>query len=255
MNAQEYLEQLAQTSGLNADDKAALLKVASANATFAKGLEDSVMMRSDYSRQSDALKAEKQKTADYYTQLTNWYQEQEAAYGARSAAQPIGEDVNKRFADLEKRHKEDQQRTEQVFIGLLSDGMELASQHAVEFKERLDTAALKKIAQEKSLTLRQAYDELVGPRRLQAQENSFNERLKQAREEGAREFASRNKIPIDTTPREPEYGRPNFDGNAGLPDYDGTKQQGRLTNAQSAKLRDSFVEAYTSAGGAGGSTT
>ena len=64
MNAREYAEQLAQAAGLSQEEKDSFLKVVS-NEKLAKSLEEGVMLRSDYSRQSDKLKQETDKASKY----------------------------------------------------------------------------------------------------------------------------------------------------------------------------------------------
>src|SRR5438132_3346164 len=160
LDVKQYLEQLAQTAGFSDEEKAGLLK-AVANEKFAKGLGDDVLRQQDYSRNMDALKTEKQKTTDYYGQLLSWKAEQDRLY-AESIGQPVvqtGDYLTKKDLDaLEKKYQDEFTRREQVQIALLKDGMRLASQHAVEFKEPLDTEVLAKIAVDKNISLRAAYE-------------------------------------------------------------------------------------------------
>ncbi len=250
-SAKEYIEQLAQSAGLSDEDKANMLKVAAANDKFAKGLEEGFMLRSDYSRSQDAVKTEKERTAAYYQQLVTWKAEQEAALagagnGNGNGAVVNGEYISKaELAEMMKKNTEAMQQQERSFITIAKVMGKLASRHATEFKEELDTDALEKIAIEKQLPLQQAYEALVGPRREEAQAKSFAEKLKQAKEEGAREFASTHNVPIDSAPRESQYGRLAFDKAAAetaVPDYE--KNSGRLRPEQTRGLRDKFVADY-----------
>ena len=259
MNAREYAEQLAQAAGLSDDEKTNFMKVV-ANDKAAKFLEDSTMLRSDYSRQSDALTAEKKKTQDYYASLTSWQADEQQKinnFWDQYQQRPNGNAtsyVNNGNADyvtkkdveaLNKTFQDELQRRENVQIQLLKDGMKLASSHVHEFHEPLDVDALEKIAIDKKLTLRAAYEDMVGSRRTEAQTKSFEARLAQAREEGAREFASKHRIPTDSQPR--EYHA--------ILDRDPSKQitdgyvpnSGHVTPLMERKLRDNFVEAWDSA--------
>lgn len=251
-SAKEYIETLAQAAGFDDTIKAGLLKAVE-NDKFAKGLEEGVMLRSDYSRQSDALKTEKQSTANYYQQLVTWKAEQDQLYAGLQ--QPtIQQSVNgeyltkKDFEAMQAEYKKELDRREQVNISLLKDGMRLASQHAVEFHEPLDTEALAKIAVDKNMSLRQAYDEMVGGRRKEQADAAAKERDKRIADQAVREFASQHQIPVDSSPRESGYGRPSYDGQSKVVgDYDGAKQLGRLNNAQSSSLRQAFVEEWNKA--------
>lgn len=254
MNAKEYTEQLAQSAGLSQEEKDNLLKIVAGNEKLAKGLEEGVMLRSDYSRKQDELKADKEKTSKYYGELVTWKAtEQErldALYagngngnGERTVIQTVQNPdvVTKRDMEAELQKRDGQ------FIGLLETGMSIASRHAVEFKEPLDTAALKKIAMDKNLSLQAAYDEMVAPRRAETGTAQRKAEIEAAKAEGAREFASKHKIPVDTTAREAYH--PIFDRDpkkqVGADSY--VPNSGQLGPADTRQLRDNFVTAWETA--------
>lgn len=255
MNAKEYIEQLAQSAGLSEEEKANVLKVATSNEKFAKGLEESVLMRSDYSRSMDALKADRTKWEKFYQDNLVWKAQEEqrlaelqAAQNGQPPQQQVVQQVQPDLTAIEKKWEEKLAQRDGQMIGLLKVGMSLASQHAVEFKERLDVDALEKIAMDKKVSLQQAYDEYVAPRRAQQTEAQFKAKLEEARAEGAREFASKHKIPVDTQPREYHVM---FDRDpkkqVGADDY--VPNSGQLSPTSARVLRDNFVEAYNSATG------
>ena len=68
--------------------------------------------------------------------------------------------------------------------------------------EVLDISAVKKLAVDKGLSLDQAYQELTAPLFAERAQKDIEAKLKAAREEGAREFASTHTLPIDAKPRE-----------------------------------------------------
>jgi len=124
--------------------------------------------------------------------------------------------------------------------------MSIASRHAVEFKEPLDAAAVKKVAMEKGLPLAQAYDEYVAPRRAEAQAAQHKAELDRVREEAVRDFASTHKIPVDTRPseyhtlldRDPKK-------QVGVDDY--VPNSGQLSHRAEATLAGNFADAWNSA--------
>src|SRR5689334_3967989 len=65
MDVKQYIEQLAQTAGLADEDKNNILKAVS-NEKFAKGLEDNILLRSDYSRNMDTLNKQKDEWGLWY---------------------------------------------------------------------------------------------------------------------------------------------------------------------------------------------
>lgn len=256
MNAKEYLAQLAQAAELTQEERDAILKVADKE-KFAKGLEEGVLMRSDYSRNMDALKAEKAKAEAEWGKATNYYAQlleykanldagvlaaqpgvQPGVQPVQPGIQPNGDFISKKDFDAMK------QQMEGSYINLLKAGLSLVDRHRMEFPtEPLDLNALEKTAVEKKISLDQAYGEWAGPKRAEKSKLDLEARLKQAKEEGAREFASTHKIPMVDAQREfhPIFDRAGAQGQAETKD-------GRLTPAGERALRDSFVEAWNSGG-------
>ena len=248
LDTKQYIEQLAQAAGLSDEEKADILKVTS-NEKFAKALGDDVLRQQDYSRNMDALKADQTKTATYYQSLVTWKAEHDQILAAALAAngqQPqTVQQVQPDLTAYEKKWEEKLAQRDGQMIGLLKTGMSLASRHAVEFKEALDVDAIEKIAVDKKLSLQQAYDDYVAPRRLVTSDELRKTEIAKAREEGAREFASKHKIPVDTQPREHHVI---FDRDpkkqVGADDY--VPNSGQLSPQSTRALRDNFVEAWES---------
>lgn len=258
LDVKQYIDQLAQTAGLSQEEKDAILKV-TANDKFAKALGDDVLRQQDYSRSMDALKAKEKETTDYYATLLGWEAERKQYWDTENAKLAGRQPTTQQQPTFdptafEKKWKEELDRRDQQSVGLLKIGMNLASKHAVEFKEALDTEALAKIAVEKNMTLQQAYDEYVSPRRAEAQKLALDERVRVAREEGARDALAKHKLPVDTAPREYHVM---FDRDpkkqVGADDY--VPNSGRLSHTAERSLRDNFVEDWNKAGSAATSGT
>ncbi len=249
LDVKQYIEQLAQTTGLAEEDKAALLKVAG-NEKFAKSLGDSVLRQEDYSRNMDSLKADRGKWEKFYNDLVVWKANEEARLAQvqepiQTVQQPPAEYISM------KQFQEELARRDQVTVGLLKDGMRLASAHAVEFHEPLDTAALEKLAVEKNLSLVQAYNEMVNPRRSELQKTQYDNQLKQAREEGARDALAKHKLPVDNQPREFHVLADRDPSKmAGAVDYQ--PNTGKLSISGERALREGFVEEWQKAGSTSG---
>lgn len=250
VDVKQYIDQLAQTAGLTQEEKDAILKVAS-NEKFSKALGDDILRQQDYSRQSDALRADRQKWEGFYKENLTWRAAEEArvaqilaeANGNRQVIEPVqGDFLSKKDFEAELT-KQNQQRDAQV-VNLLKDGMFLASQHAVEFKEALDTEALAKIATEKGMTLRAAYAELVGSRRAELATAHHKAELETAKAEAVRDYAAKHHIPVDTQPKEYHVM---FDRDpAKQVEY--TANTGRLSSTAERTLRSNFVDSWNEAG-------
>lgn len=258
VDVKQYIEQLAQSAGLSQEEKDAILKVSS-NEKFSKALGDDILRQQDYSRNMDTLRAEQQKavterekSVKYYADLLTWKAEEEAklqtalgngngqnGQNGQQVLQPVqGDFISK------KEFQETVQQINASTVNLLKEAMGLTSRHNVEFpKEPLDPEAIIKLAQEKQLSIRAAYDEYAAPRRAENSKAQHDAELVKAREEGAREYASKHHIPVDAQPREYRV----------MLDRDPTKQvgtgdyvpnSGRLSHTAERQLRDNFVEAW-----------
>ena len=261
ISPKEYYEGLLKTAGVADDKRQALLSVLE-DETVSKALANDAiaprLRQDEFSRQMDALKADRTKWESWYSQALTDTQKNaaavadyearvrayEAAYGAldgqptngKPVITPVqGDFISKKDFDSEL------QRRDTQFISLLKDGISLGTRHLHEFKEPLDTDALAKVAVEKGMTLKQAYDEMVGPRRAEMSTAQRKAEIEQAKAEAVRDYASKHHMPTDTQPK--EYHA--------IFDRDTAKmaetKDGRLTTQGERQVRDGFVEAWNTA--------
>lgn len=258
INVAEYISQLAQTAGLDEADKAVLLKAAG-NEKFAKGLEADVLRQADYSRNMDALDKQKTASSDYYKKLLLWETEQKKAYEdaiAAAGGHQVVQSVATGFTaeEAKKLLTEENAKRDANMIGLFKTGLKLQGQHMTEFREPLDIDGVVKLAQDKSLSFEQAYNEMIGPRRTAMSAESLKAQLVAAREEGARDALSKHHIPTNATP--PEY-HPIFDRDpkkqVGADDY--VANSGVKTPGMERQLKENFATAWNTAQGTTSSTT
>jgi hypothetical protein len=207
-------------------------------------------MRADeFSRKMDELKGEKDKWTKWYTDSLAEYQKNQqivSDYESRVKAYetqygPIDGNVNgQRLAvaspanpDMftRKDFETEMQKREAANVELLKIGLKLSARHLHEFKEPLDVDGLAKQAIERNVSLQQAYDDMMQPKREEIAKTRHDEEIRLAREEGARDFASPlfNRLAMDES-KLPPAGQP-----------------------RDAALRSSFVDAWNSA--AEGGTT
>lgn len=255
LDVKQYLEELYKAAGVSDDNVKQAVSAFFGNEAVSKRLNDDVLRQQDYSRNMDSLKADKQKTADYYQQLVTWKATAEAELeaeragngngngnGHREVIQPVQTDFIAK-KDMEAELK----RREALTISLMKDVGYLASAHATEFKEPLDMDALEKIAIDKNLPVRQAYAEMVRERRSAIDTEKRKAEIEAAKAEGAREFASKHKIPVDTRPRE-DYS-PLLEADrkkqVGVETY--VPNSGRLSFEERRQLRENFADSWNSA--------
>lgn len=260
-SAKEYYEGVLKQAGVAPEKQQAFLsafddeisKVLQAEAIAPKLRQD------DYSRNMDALRKKEAESVAYYQKLLGWESEvkanaeklaaYEAAYGqldGNGQRQPVVQQVQQPdFSALKKEWQDELAKRDGQVIGLLKTGMAIASQHAAEFKERLDVDALEKIATEKQMSLQAAYDEFVRPRREEKSLEARKHELQQAREEAVRDFATKQHIPVDAG--RPEY-HPFFNPGDAKQQIEYTPNTGRLTPVAERTLRSNFVDEWNKAG-------
>lgn len=255
VDTKQYLEELLKEAGVSDDNVKQAVSNFFGNEKVAKRLGDDILRQQDYSRNMDSLKAEQKRTSDYYQSLVTWEAEEKARWDAEHARNgngngngngATGEYLTKKDLEaIDKKYQDEMNRREGLQIALLKDGMRLASQHVHEFHEPLDTDALEKIAVDKKLTLRAAYEDMVSGRRAEAQQSAFAAKLAAAREEGARDFASKHKIPVDTVAREHHVMFDRDLSKQVSTDY--VPNSGAKTPQMERGLRDNFIEAWDTA--------
>jgi len=216
----EYYEGLLKKAGV-ADDKRQAILTALDDENVSNALNEDLLAprlrQDDYSRNMDILKADKEKWTGFYQNLLQWKAENEQGLAALAAARTNGNDPNNNgdpnhgqqtvltveaLSALDKKYDERMKSQEQNFLSLLEGAGDITSDYVVRFKEKPDLAAIKKIAIDKQMSLKQAYDDYIAPRVQAMQTADFDAKLKAAREEGAKDALSKQGLPGITAPRD-----------------------------------------------------
>ena len=220
ITAKDYYEGILKTAGaaLSPEKQQAFMTMIS-DPDFEKVLATDViaprLRQDDYSRNMDALKAKEKTWTEWYSgalaktasdqQIVDAARskvaEYEAQYGTLTVEQRAAA-VTQTVDSISKKDFDTRlQQQEQGFITLLKWAATKPLEHLQRFGTTLDVAAVEKLAVEKGINLNQAYEELVAPIAATKTAAEFDAKLKAAREEGAREFASTHQIPMDTAPK------------------------------------------------------
>jgi len=215
MNAKEYYAGLLKEAGVADDQQQAFLGILD-NEAVAKKLQDDLvapkLRHDEFSRKMDDLAKQKQendqKAQEYYLKSTNEFNAYHAALEALGTNPDNGAPkpnliTTPTDAISRKDFEAELAKRDQQTLALMKTGLNLVGRHYKEFQEPLDTETLAKTALEKGLSLEQAYDQSVASRRADAQAAKYKADLEAAKLEGARDFASKHKIPVDTAPRDP----------------------------------------------------
>lgn len=188
---------------------------------IAPAIRDRVLARSEFSRSMDQLRSERsefEKTVaeanrniegwkDWYGNASTEFastQERlrayEETYGVlEGGAKPrfvTEEAVTKRLSD----ELANRDRLAIQFADMLTD---LKLEHRQKYNERLNTEELIEFATKRGQRLTDAYRDFTADKAREIDDKAMEEKLKKAREEGAREYATQHKLPVAPVSMEP----------------------------------------------------
>lgn len=164
--------------------------------------------QSDYSRNMDALRREREEFEAVVAEANaniegwqQWYEEKQQeieSMGNRHGVEdqvPLGVSREDFEAELARR--------DQLAIAYADMLTDIKLEHRTKFNERLDTGAVVKLAMEQRVPLNVAYEQYIRPREDERRKKDMEDQLAKAREEGAREYATKHRLPIASGPVEP----------------------------------------------------
>jgi hypothetical protein len=202
------------------DDRRQTLEEVLSLDTVNSKLREGVLARSDYSRSMDALREERQalerEVAEARTKIEGWqvwyndatrdYAEMQSRLNSYETEYGELEGRRQNFLTKEEytaelgRRLEERDQLAIRFADVLTD---LKLDHKAQFGEKLNTNELITYAQRQGLPLEVAYERFVAPRVDEMRKQEYEENLKKAREEGAREYAAQHQLPVSPSPAQP----------------------------------------------------
>ena len=244
----QYWQTVAKKAGAS-EDQTKALETLLANDEFGNAF----IPRPEYSRTLDekdsAYKKLQGEVSDYYkTELARTDQNKKVVEETQARLQAYmntygelptdGRTIQSPTVDTSKfvsveDHKKQLDAIGQQALFVTKEGIKAASDYMYRFGKPLDVDGLEKFAVERGLPINMAYQEYIKPE-VQAKESaSWEEKLKAAKEEGAREALSRVKVPIDTTPKETSPFAANLEA-----------MQAKQATAPTQQRINSFAEAW-----------
>jgi hypothetical protein len=224
-----YWQEIANKNGLDPETTATML-AALGNEAVARTFRQAFVAVPDHHSRLDEVKSEYDSRK---AELDDWYKsnalpayqtnlagierlhQYEAAYGELEPGATTRQDANNlgfnSKADLDK-YLDDRLRAERAGnIGLMKSIPKMTVDYLHRFGEVLDTDEVEKISVKQGLPPDLAYERYIAPKVEAKRQSEYEEKLKAAREEGARDAISKYHLPVDTTPREssPFYERLN----------------------------------------------
>lgn len=208
----QYMTEALSEAGLTDEQVTSAIEKMASNEKLSSKLNKLVQTATeDYAAQLGRVKTaeqEVQKHKDWYKDANAQYQKMDSDYRAalaeleayKNGGAPPAFDPNKYIPreDFQAALKDTTAR----LVGVVKDGLRIASRHAATYHEELDVDALEKLAVEKNLPLSVAYDEYIKPRQQEIDKTKREQELKQAREEGYKDALSRHRLPADPQPTE-----------------------------------------------------
>jgi hypothetical protein len=211
VDARKYLQELAQSTGVDVTSLEGVMKVLEGNDKFATALAASVSRQEDYSRNMDALRKDREAFQADKSSWTDWYKSATETDAAREAElqdlrKKVGtnggggagggnsDKVGMTREDLDKVLASERGN----MISVIKAMGTISSRHAAEFHEALDVGAVEKIALEKRITVEQAYEDYVAPRIQTRKDEEFAAKLKAAHDDGVKEGLSKVGLPDDS---------------------------------------------------------
>lgn len=186
-------------------------------------LREGVLARADYSSNMDTLRAEReafaaevQEARQKITGWQNWYgeastevaniqtklQQYESTYGPiedaadrKQAARTLGISKEELNSTLEERMNQ----RDIAALKFADDLTDIKIDFKDRFKEKLDTTAVFELAGKHGTDLKTAYNYHIAERVEEQRNKDVDERIKQAREEAVREYASQHNLPVVPT--------------------------------------------------------
>lgn len=219
--AKQYFEELCREAGYSAEQTTALTALAS-DAKVASKLDELIANGTDnYQAQVGRVRSLEAKINEYGT----WYGTADAEYKkmqtelqtakAQLVANGIdlGSNGNPPVIDNSKFITKEDLAAQLLELGknqgsIAKDVGRIASRHATKFHEELDMDAVEQAGVElqkklnRPVTVAEAYNAYVAPREVESSKAELAQKLKEAKEEGAREALSRRGMPAEPVPTE-----------------------------------------------------
>lgn len=229
MTKKEAKEQLAKLGDLLTAEQKQALSAALDNEQFLDGVAEFGMLKADYSKEKNKLAEERKKAEQEYTtkysQLEEWAKQHGSTIEQARKVYADWEKYRQTFGDLNgdapkkdapppgmtaeqiaKLWEEREARLRADMGKGLLDTAYVISEHQRRFKEAPDIEEINRFIQEKQeeygkqgqpLSVRQAYELYAAPRLNEMKEQEFAAKLKAAKEEAVRDYASKHHLPID----------------------------------------------------------
>jgi hypothetical protein len=232
-SAKQYFEELCREAGYSAEQSAALVAMAS-DAKVSGKLDELIANGTDnYQAQVGRVRALENKINEYGT----WYGTADAEYKKMQTELQLAKaQLVANGIDLGSTTTTTPQLDSSKFItkedlaaqiqelgarqgSIAKDVGRIASRHATKFHEELDMDAVEQAGVElqkklnRVVTVAEAYQSYIAPREQKSSEEALALKLKEAREEGARDALSRRGMPAEPVPTESSmlFSRPPAD--------------------------------------------
>jgi len=250
--ARTYFKELAQRGGVEEKEISSILQVLDDD-KMGKLFLDGFVPRPEYSSALDAKVKEAEAARAEEKRIRDWHEKEgKPAYEANLKGVERLRKYEARFGDLDEESTTEEKRRAaegsglsmkqveeyfdkkmreqgQAYVNLTKTAVKISQDYGRRFNKNLDVDALEKFAIDKGLPLDMAYQEFIRPEAEAQTTEQWEAKIKAAREEGAKDYASKHKLPATSGPREPH------------PIFDHTEPK---EGANDGAGRDAFLEGW-----------
>lgn len=209
-STEQYFKDMLTEAGMDQDTINAFVAVAN-NEKVSPHMQKLInRATSDFDAMKGRAEANEQKLNQYQASVQQWY-ERDILPRLSQQPQPQPQEQEPDLSLSLNRLREDlmgQIRDQNTrYAKVIKEATRIATVHAARYPgEPLDVEALERLAIENNLpSLEMAYEQFVRPREDEKRQKDLEEKIKAAREEGAREAMSRQKLPVDPVPTERSF--------------------------------------------------
>lgn len=224
--AKQHFTKLAQDAGLPKEQMDAVLQ-AFENERFRSQVTNGYQRQDEFSRQMDAVRAEKQRLQDWYEKeeypkyqryqaSINALERYRSQYGELDDGQGLNNGRNGNGngngnpgymsrEDVSRYVEEQLKQRDGAYVGLTKSTMKAQADYMRRFKEPMSDSDVDEIeahALKNNMDFSVAYKDWLQPRVEALKDKVHKEEIERAKAEAVRDYASRHQLPIDTKPQE-----------------------------------------------------
>jgi len=204
-DSKKFFSELQADIELNDEQKAAfdsVLTIVGDNDKLSKRFEETTLRQSDFSRQSRELQDKIGEVQSYRTKLETWEQDTRTAYDEErkklsdvSPSGTLNDSTNPEGYVSTDVFKESMDQLQGNALEVMATLNDFSFDHFKRFEEKLDSKALFNYSIKESVSLKEAYNQMIAPKLEEQRKADVKALIERERQEAVDEFKSTNDFP------------------------------------------------------------